>query len=140
MDELYSYEWGDNSPSIHALMCNGSIYSVGDGYECNTVFGGTQDFEIVKFNLITGLNEIPTIEKIKIYPNPAQDFITLELPTNIGQSQLSIYNLTGQLISQNQITQPSLQLSTADLSNGMYIFVLQTEDKIIGRQKVLIAR
>lgn len=140
LDELYSFEWGISTPSIHALMCNGSIYSIGDGVDCDTLWGGTQHYAVLKFNLLTGIDEIPAIDRMSIYPNPAQDFITAELPTNIGQAQLSIYNLTGQLISKNQITQPSQQVSTAELSNGMYIFVIQTEDKITGRQRVVIAR
>ena len=86
-----------------------------------------------------GINENKAGE-IKIYPNPAQDFVSIELPKNINQTQLSIYNLTGQLISQKQITQPSKQIPIAELSNGTYIFVIQNGDKVIGRQRVVVAR
>jgi hypothetical protein len=85
---------------------------------------------------------IPEIEKPKftLYPNPAQDFVSIQLPENYTHAQLSIYNLTGQLISKNQITQPNQQIPITELGNGIYIFVIQTKDKIIGRQRVVVAR
>ena len=85
---------------------------------------------------------IPEIEKPKVtlYPNPAEDFVSIQLPENHTHAQLSIYNLTGQVISQKQITQPNQQIPITDLGNGMYIFVIQTKDKIIGRQRVVVTR
>lgn len=80
------------------------------------------------------------IDKINIFPNPTQDFVNIELPKNINQVQLSIYILTGQLISQKQIKQFNKQISITELGNGMYIFLIQKGDKVIGRQRVVVAR
>jgi hypothetical protein len=87
----------------------------------------------------TGIEENST-NKLNIYPNPAQEFVSIDLPKNINQAQLSIYNLTGQLISQKQITQPNQQIPITELGNGMYIFVIQNRDKVIGRQRVVVGR
>jgi OmpA-OmpF porin, OOP family len=77
--------------------------------------------------------------KVTIYPNPAQDFVSIDIPTNYQNPQLSIYNLTGQLISQQQITS-NQQIPISALGNGMYIFVIQSGDKVIGRQRVVVAK
>jgi hypothetical protein len=79
-------------------------------------------------------------EQFDIYPNPAQDFVSIEIPKNYNQAQLNIYNLTGQLIAQKIVTQPNQQIPITDLDNGMYIFVIQNGDKVIGRQRVVVAR
>ncbi len=94
---------------------------------------------VVKCGMV-GINENITSDKIKIYPSPAQDFVSLELPKNYNKVQLNIYNLTGQLISQKQISQPNQQIPIAELGNGMYIFVIQNGYKVIGRQRVVVAR
>ena len=86
-----------------------------------------------------GIEEKP-IDNIDIYPNPAQDFVSVELPKNISKAQLAIYNLTGQLVLQKQIMQPNQQIPITELGNGVYIFVIQNEDKVIGRQRVVVAR
>lgn len=83
-----------------------------------------------------GENEL---EKIEIYPNLTQDFVSIDMPVIYQNPQLSIYNLTGQLISQQQITS-NQQIPISALSNGMYIFVIQSGDKVIGRQRVVVAR
>jgi Secretion system C-terminal sorting domain len=77
--------------------------------------------------------------KVTIYPNPAQDFVSIDIPTNYPNPQLRIYNLTGQLVAQKQIT-ANQQIPISALGNGMYIFVIQSGDKIIGRQRVVVAR
>jgi Secretion system C-terminal sorting domain len=78
-------------------------------------------------------------EEIKIYPNPAQDFVSIDMPSNYQNPQLSIYNLTGQLVARKQIT-ANQQIPISELGNGMYIFVIQSGDKVIGRQRVVVAR
>jgi hypothetical protein len=79
------------------------------------------------------------LEKATIYPNPAQDFVSIDMPANYPNPQLSIYNLTGQLISQQPIA-ANQQIPISALGNGMYIFVIQSGDKVIGRQRVVVAR
>ncbi len=84
-----------------------------------------------------GIEETPST-KPTIYPNPASNFVSISLPTNQINSRLSIYNLTGQLVLQKPII--STQIPIADLCNGMYIFVITAEDKVLSRQRVVVAR
>jgi OOP family OmpA-OmpF porin len=86
-----------------------------------------------------GIEEKP-LDKIDIYSNPTQDFVSIGLPKSYTQANLSIYNLTGQLISQKQLTQTNQQIPIIELSDGMYIFVIQNGGKVIGRQRVIVAR
>ncbi|UPT67548.1 MAG: T9SS type A sorting domain-containing protein [Sphingobacteriales bacterium JAD_PAG50586_3] len=90
------------------------------------------DYSFINSNKENLLNNL----HIAIYPNPAQDFVNIELPQSYNQASLNIYNLTGQLISQKPIT--STQIPIAELGNGMYIFVIQNGDKVIGRQRVVV--
>lgn len=91
-------------------------------YECDSLIGVEEN----------------KIEQIKIYPNPAQDFVSIDIPKNYSHAQLSIYNLIGQLVATMPI-QPNQNIPITELGNGMYIFVVQTGDKI-WRERVVVGR
>jgi uncharacterized repeat protein (TIGR01451 family) len=86
-----------------------------------------------------GISVVDVATPFAIYPNPAMDFVSVYTTTNYKQAQLMVYNLTGQLITQKQITQAN-QIPITELGNGMYIFVVQNGDKVIGRQRVVVVR
>ncbi len=67
-----------------------------------------------------------------IYPNPAQDQLTVELRALEGEATLSLHNLLGQNIKsfrwENSHAGPSKEVfSLSDVSPGVYIYRLQTE-------------
>lgn len=86
-----------------------------------------------------GISVADAATPFAIYPNPAMDFVSIYTTANYKQAQLMIYNLTGQLITQKQITQAN-QIPITELGNGMYIFVVQNGDTVIGRQRVVVVR
>ncbi len=80
------------------------------------------------------------LDKINIHPNPAQDFVSIDLPKNINQAQLGIYNLIGQLVSQKQIAQANQTVPITELGNGVYVFVVESGGEVVGRRRVVVAR
>lgn len=95
--------------------------------------------QVYECDSLIGIEENP-FEKTKIYPNPAQDFVSIELPKNSSQVKLDIYNLTGQLVLQKQISQPIQTIPITELGNGMYIFVVESGDRVVGRERVIISK
>ena len=77
-----------------------------------------------------------------MYPNPANDVVHLEyqLPENISQSTVNVYNYAGMLLKSFTIygnTGKTTQ-NVAELSNGFYIFNIISSNTIIARQKIVI--
>jgi hypothetical protein len=97
------------------------------------------DISLYACESFVGVDENLT-EQIAIYPNPAQDFVSVKMSKNVSNAMLNIYNLTGQLISQKQITQSDQTIPITELDNGVYIFVIQNEDTILNRQRIIIAK
>ena len=69
----------------------------------------------------------------EIYPNPANDKITIE---NISKSRaldkmISIYNIEGQIIIQTPMQQQKIELNISDLANGIYILKLSNSENIL---------
>lgn len=73
-----------------------------------------------------------------IYPNPASDYLRIDMPGNTKPTVISIYNLTGQLISKKNIVSSTIPIT--ELDNGMYVFVIEDRDKVLGRQRVIVAK
>jgi hypothetical protein len=62
-----------------------------------------------------------------LYPNPAQDFLQITLPENVGSLQYQIYNLNGQELQSGTTTG---QINVAELPKGHYQLVIRNQDKI----------
>lgn len=69
-------------------------------------------------------------DAISIYPNPAQDHISIRGDVQ----QLSIYSMSGVL--QKQVHLPQEKLSIKDLPRGVYLIRLQTVKGILHRRLV----
>jgi hypothetical protein len=82
-------------------------------------------------------NKITELQKgIKIYPNPAKDFVNIELP-NFENSTCKFYNASGKLLNQIAIDNKKVIISTQNWNKGIYWIKLITNDNIIN-QKIII--
>ncbi len=80
------------------------------------------------------------ISGFSLYPNPANDMVTISLPNTSGKEVLSIYTVAGQLLSQTQLTASQQQVSTTNLANGIYVFALADAQGNTSHKKVVINR
>jgi hypothetical protein len=75
---------------------------------------------------IVSVNMLNSDKTMSVYPNPVKDKVTIE--TNItGNYSIELYDITGKLLQRHQATQPILQLSTSDLSSGVYMISVTSQ-------------
>jgi hypothetical protein len=75
----------------------------------------------------TGVNEVMQ-EKIKVYPNPAQDHITVDFPLNDKNQTIQIFNGLGQkVLESTKFTRDKNVLDISTLVNGIYTIVVGQE-------------
>ena len=75
-----------------------------------------------------GSQNTTALRAIKMYPNPANDVITLSNPQNINLRSVSIYDMTGRLIIAKDL-QSATQKSTIDISalqSGNYLLFIKS--------------
>ena len=75
----------------------------------------------------TGLNSLKDQIKIGIYPNPANDQITVKFPAN-EKVNFKIYNAIGNEVVSGQITGTEV-INLNDLRTGVYFFIANTGNK-----------
>jgi len=85
---------------------------------------------------------IPLNTKFTVSPNPANQFVQLQLNGNIsGMVTIQLKDITGKTVLQQkqQVTGSNVMLSTANLANGSYVInMLYNGEQFV--QKVLITR
>jgi len=70
--------------------------------------------------------ESTAMKDFDIFPNPATGLLTIETPENPIKSQLTIFNLSGQEILAETITEPKTLVDIRCLTPGIYFYRLQT--------------
>jgi hypothetical protein len=84
----------------------------------------------------TSITAVTDNELLKIYPNPAQDYIDIQnLPANSVTCDFTIINLTGQVISRRQRTRlgkagsdQSERIDISSLPPGTYLLQVSNGD------------
>ena len=74
--------------------------------------------------------------EMKLYPNPANEYVTLEIPLG-AKGTLQIFNNLGQLVHQENISQVKTTLSLSHLPPGTYACILKTPNNTI-REKIIV--
>ena len=86
-----------------------------------------------------GIEEINNVtsNNIRIYPNPANTFITIETEAAQENKQIRIMNALGQEIISEKIISSLQKISIENLSNGMYYLRVLEKDRPVFIQKII---
>ena len=72
---------------------------------------------------------------LKIYPNPAVDYISLT--ETQGVSEIKVFNLVGQSVKRFKIDYTDQQFYVGDLPKGMYLVQIKGDnDKVLTTQRL----
>lgn len=85
------------------------------------------DAFIAKYDITTGITTQERYQNITIYPNPAHDFLMLQLPDGVTQAAVYLQDITGKtLISQRYEANQAIRLD--ELPAGIYTCRVETND------------
>jgi lysyl endopeptidase len=96
----------------------------------------------VVFDSVAATNHVPFVEKIRLYPNPADQYCWLEFNEVIESPvHLTLYNLQGQKIEEHDYGpyQRSIRIETSSLGVGIYL-IRADQENITNTAKLLIIR
>ncbi len=87
----------------------------------------------------TILNSFSSPSLISVFPNPASDFITVQINNSDSETNFKIYNSTMQLVrALNAESGIENKIATSDLSPGIYFLIATTENETY-KNKFVIA-
>ena len=97
-------------------------------------FVGGLDFLVSTDNIFH-----PELDAINVFPNPFSESATFELATteNFGQLQFTLYDVTGREVRKINFTGNSFDLQRTDLTNGIYIYRIESNGTLLSTGKVI---
>lgn len=92
------------------------------------------------YPLFVGIKELEQNNKLTIFPNPAQNSVSISYPGNqLVIGAVEIFTSLGQLVYTKKITSNE-SLDISDLPNGLYFIHLKGSDLNVSSQKLIISR
>ena len=134
------WDFGDGSTS--ALKNPTHQYAKVQNYSVSltvTAANGCHDVLSKPFDIVTGLEKSPS-EFISLYPNPAADYLTIQLPDKFRNATLMLINAQGQQLINATLeldSEGKQKLFVGSLNNGMYLAKIHSENRTF-IQKVIV--
>ena len=83
--------------------------------------------------MTTGVENLNT-EDLSIYPNPANETITIEPKQNTGEFTLAIYYMNGQELIKQKTKDSQIQIDISGLPSGVYFVKLINDKNVLVRK------
>jgi len=97
---------------------------------------------IAIFDNMVAIKNNTTISNVNLYPNPAQDKITINLQglQDLAGLNLQIYNIQGQLLIQQALQQDNTEIDITQLMQGVYVAKIKLGDGSIVQKKFIVIK
>jgi hypothetical protein len=106
-----------------------ALYTIYSKRFTNLYFEGQGTSSIGVCTTVSGLkNETPQEISARIFPNPTQNLLNLEIPERVLAVSVQLTDLTGKtILSKDLKTADQKQLNLENLKPGIYLLILQCE-------------
>ena len=109
------------------------IYAKGNSTSYAYHGGANRGFTTLSVTLGIPENKLLSFE---MYPNPASDVLTVQLPTGTEKAEVSVFDYTGRLVTSKIISSNDTSIDVQKLSNGIYLIRVSSDAKI-GAQRFI---
>ncbi len=125
----YQGTWGSTIMGFTTAP-DGSYYVWGGyhGYDDGTTNDPQQRFISRLYGPNVGVNEKEERSPIKIFPNPSENEITIDLNMTAAASKVRVYSQIGELVLERSVKELPIKLNTRKLSPGLYSIQIETDE------------
>ena len=118
----------DQSPSPGTILEDGT-HTITLSATDNGGFESSCEFVIVVNDILAGQDTEILLQDITLYPNPANDVVTITNPDFIGLTSVTIYDVAGRLVKQNKVSgvNNAVVMNISELRSAVYMVVIATE-------------
>lgn len=106
-----------------STLCIGSPINDGNGNEA----GHVRVFDLTAF---VSLNELENPLNVKLFPNPATDFLQIDLTSELQLINAKIYDAKGHVV----LTSTEVTIDLREIASGNYLVEIETETGMIMRK------
>ncbi|MEO6189860.1 MAG: YCF48-related protein, partial [Saprospiraceae bacterium] len=135
---LQTIDGGEHWQKIQSPLGLENLYSI-DYVNANEAYICTHFGKILKLEKINNLAEW-SLSEVKIFPNPVQDNLHLELEEKITSEikYLSLENVQGQVLFHSPVDEGKINICLSNLSSGIYLLKFFNDENILMISKKMI--
>jgi PKD repeat protein len=119
--DTYTWDFGDGSPTQSGTTASHTFATAGPHQVCLTVLypNGCTRTQCQTTSFVSVQDD--DLRAANVFPNPANDIISISLPVNIQKAQYDLLDLSGKTIAQGTITDSAKNISVQNLARGVYL-------------------
>lgn len=87
---------------------------------------------------ITNTTNVLDNEAIKLYPNPVNDILTIEVPNIMNDGHYTLSSIDGRVIQSTNIINLKEEITLEYLENGMYFLHFYKKNELVNSQKIVV--
>jgi len=126
----YFLSYNENNDIIEIIIQNWYTYGSSWHNVEKFIYSDFQYFEL-------GTSEFVAEVDFKLYPNPANDFITIDLPGITKKYNVHIYNILGQEVFEDKLAQNKSAVDLRGLPDGLYIVQIELDGNTVISKKFM---
>lgn len=125
---------GENLPSV---VVPDLFIHEGSEYLYAATFGRSM-YKIDISNNILATTQNEFASEVKVFPNPASDFVTVSIKDKMENPEIKMYDIMGKLVKQEQFESGNnLQFSVSNLSKGIYYLQISSNGKEMSKKLII---
>lgn len=108
---------------------------------CSFVYSGNTSYCLATCDYATSVENLSNPRNMSLYPNPGNGRVILNYTLRQDDvGEIKIYDLTGKLIQKDELNSNSNELQLTNLSNGIYLYQVFVNDRIVKSDKLVIIK
>jgi hypothetical protein len=90
-------------------------------------------------NCATGITSYAANE-ISVYPNPANEFLTVSFGSLEGKKSIAVYDVSGRLVIEKNADADTVQLNVLEITKGSYFIKVLNDKVVVSVKMIMIVR
>lgn len=107
----------------------------------NNVFATNFCSFLIMPNIVTGISNVNnSTNSVNIFPNPANENITVNIHSQVKDGEISIFNIQGQMmLKKNVVSQEKTEIDISGIADGVYVLKISAYEGSV-MKKLIIRR
>ncbi|WP_333660538.1 S8 family peptidase [Chishuiella changwenlii] len=75
-----------------------------------------------------------TLSQLAVYPNPVVNELSVNLPSNVKNAQINIFDVAGRSVIKTEVKKSSDKINVSNLAKGVYIVEIKTTNGVVTKK------
>ena len=123
----------ENFPSNSFMILQDKLYEIDNQ---NNIISCTNKHSYYYSSTATSIDNEIKDNSIRLFPNPSDDYVIINLPQMSNNALFRLYNVVGELVIKRRIINGE-KVSVRELKSGMYFYNIDQEDQIFSGKLIV---